>query len=357
MTPDTPARSSGAGAVTSTAVLATIACGFVLYVLARILTPLALAVFLLISIEGLARVLTQRARLPKWASLPASIGVVVAVFGLAVWLISSNAAQIARDSSPYVDRLNALLQGGAARLGLHEVPTISGLVHQLNPSRYTGVIAAGVGHLLESAVFVLVYLGFLLASRHNFEGKLRQLFADRTREEEALLIFGRIRRGVESYIWVQTVVGIIIASASALLMWAVGLSNILFWTFLIFLSNYIPAIGAAIGVLLPALFGLVNLDSAWVSVALVVGLEAIHFTVSHVVQPRMQGKSLNLDPIVVLLALAFWGLLWGLPGAFLSTPLTVVAMAICAEFGTTRGVAVLLSADGRPYHVERSKPA
>ncbi len=352
---DIPHRARGA--TTSLALLATLASGFTLFALARILTPLALAVFLLISIGGLARTLTGRVGVPKWASLAASIGVVVALFALAIWLISSNAAQIARDSGPYVDRLNALLQAGAARLGVHEVPTINGLVHQLNPARYTGVIAAGVGHLLESAVFVLVYLGFLLASRRNFEGKLRRAYTDPAREGEALRIVDRVRRGVESYIWVQTVVGLIIAGASALLMWSVGLSNVLFWTFLIFLSNYIPAIGAAIGVLLPALFGLVNLDSAWVSVALVVGLEAIHFTVSHVVQPRMQGKSLNLDPIVVLLALAFWGLLWGLPGAFLSTPLTVMAMAILVEFPATRGIAVLLSADGRPYASETTTAA
>lgn len=82
---------------------------------------------------------------------------------------------------------------------------------------------------------------------------------------------------------------------------------------------------------------------------LVAGLEAVHFVVSHVVQPRMQGRSLNLDPIVVLLALAFWGAVWGVVGAFLSMPLTVVAMAILAEFRASRPIAVLLSSDGKPF--------
>jgi hypothetical protein len=63
----------------------------------------------------------------------------------------------------------------------------------------------------------------------------------------------------------------------------------------------------------------------------------------------MQGDSLNLDPIVVLLALAFWGVIWGVVGALLSTPLTVMAMAIFAEFKGTRPLAVLLSSDGKPY--------
>jgi len=62
----------------------------------------------------------------------------------------------------------------------------------------------------------------------------------------------------------------------------------------------------------------------------------------------MQGKSLNIDPIAVLLSLAFWGAIWGLPGMFLSTPLTVMAMIILAQFDGSRWIAILLSSDGEP---------
>ena len=152
----------------------------------------------------------------------------------------------------------------------------------------------------------MIYLGFLLASRRGFEAKGRQLFQNPDRRAEAGRVVERIRRGVESYIWVQTMVCIIIAAASAAMMSLVGLHHVLFWAFIIFLANYIPAIGGAIGVLLPPLFGLVELDGLWRPLILVAGLEASHFVVSHVVQPRMQGKNLNLDPLVVLLSLAFW---------------------------------------------------
>jgi predicted PurR-regulated permease PerM len=52
---------------------------------------------------------------------------------------------------------------------------------------------------------------------------------------------------------------------------------------------------------------------------------------------------------VVLLALAFWGAVWGAVGAFLSTPLTVMIMAVLAEFQSSRPLAVLLSSDGKPF--------
>jgi len=175
------------------------------------------------------------------------------------------------------------------------------------------------------------------------------MFPGRGERAEAVLIFDRVRRGVESYVWVQTVVGVLITALSAVLMLATGLTHIPFWCAIIFLTNYIPAIGAAVGVLFPAAFGLVEFQDIWRPLVLLGGLEAVHFAVSHVVQPRMQGQSLNLDPIVILLALTFWGALWGVVGAFLSTPLAVMAMAILAEFPATRPLAVLLSRDGKPY--------
>jgi len=328
-------------------VLTALAVGFTAYALRSILIPFLLALFLLLVIGGFEEVLTRRVRLPPRAALPAAIVAVVAMFGLSIWLIVHNAEGIAADSGAYASRLDVILKMFADKVGLAAAPTIDSLFHQANPARFAPVVAKEAGHVLEGAVFVLVYLAFMLASRAGFGAKVAEIFRDAA-HEEAVGVARRIQAGVESYVWVQTLVGLIIAGASILLMWPMGISHLLFWAFLIFLANYIPAIGAAIGVLLPPLFGLVELNDLWRPIALLVGLEAIHFGVSHIVQPRMQGASLNIDPIVVLLSLAFWGAIFGIAGAFLSTPLTVVVMVVCAEFDATHWVAILLSEDGKP---------
>jgi predicted PurR-regulated permease PerM len=330
------------------AILTVIAVGVTLWALRAILTPFILAVFLLLVIGGLEDVLTRWTPVTRKAALPFAIVAVVAAFGLSIWLIAENAASIVEQSSVYAARLDQILGMFADRFGLQAAPTIDQLFHRLNPGRYAPVVARGAGHILEGAVFVLIYLGFMLASRAGWGAKIGLIFPD-GRHQEALDVAGRIQHGVESYVWVQTVVGLIIAGASVLVMWPLGITHLLFWAFLIFLANYIPAIGAALGVLLPPLFGLVDLNDLWRPITLLVLLEMIHFAVSHVVQPRMQGRSLNIDPIVVLLSLAFWGAIFGIAGAFLSTPLTVVVMFVCGEFSATRWLAVLLSADGKPY--------
>ena len=70
----------------------------------------------------------------------------------------------------------------------------------------------------------------------------------------------------------------------------------------------------------------------------------------------MQGRSLNIDPVVVLVSLAFWSAIWGVTGAFLSTPLTVMAMVILAQFDGSRWIAVILSADGEPQQLKNRMP-
>ena len=135
-----------------------------------------------------------------------------------------------------------------------------------------------------------------------------------------------------------------------------GVENAVFWAFLIFIASYIPVIGGAVGILAPPVFALIQFESFWPAIILLAVLQAIQFVVGNIILPRMQGDSLNMDPIVVLLSLAFWGLIWGMTGMFLSTPLTVMVMVILAQFDGTRWLAVLLSADGQPEKLRDRHP-
>jgi AI-2 transport protein TqsA len=61
----------------------------------------------------------------------------------------------------------------------------------------------------------------------------------------------------------------------------------------------------------------------------------------------LMGKSLNMSPFAIILSLAFWGTIWGIVGMFLSVPIMVLVMIICAHIPGWRWVAVLLSKDGK----------
>ena len=353
---DGPRPSRFATLKAANVLVAVILVGFTLWALRGILEPFVLAVFLLLMIDGMARAFAERVpRFPKRLALPTAIVSILALFGLVITLAVQNAGDFLAHSGEYSQRLNAILDQGSQRLGLETSPTVEDVIHRLNPGRFAGEAAKAIGHGGEATVFVLIYLGFLLASGRGFQAKIDALFPRRRERAEADKIFKRIRGGVESYLWVQTVVGLIIATASGVLLAIMGVQHIFFWCLIVFVANYVPAVGGAVGVLFPAAFALVEADALWKPIVLVVLLETVHFFVNHVIQPRMQGDSLNVDPLAVLLALAFWGAIWGVTGAFLSTPLTVVAMAVLAEFPASRAIAILLSGDGRPFPVQTDK--
>ena len=75
---------------------------------------------------------------------------------------------------------------------------------------------------------------------------------------------------------------------------------------------------------------------------------SIEMVLGNIIDPRMQGMQLNISPLVILISLAVWGYVWGLPGMFLSVPLTSMMQIICANVPSLRPIAILLS-EGRNY--------
>jgi len=335
--------------------IAVVAVGFALHWLQPIFTPLVLAIFLTFLIDGLARQIDTRLKfLPSWAPLPIALVLIILAFLGSVWLIADGIQGFTDQIVQFGRRIDGVIARLATVLNFEPV-TVTELLRKLDIEKITSaaptLMRSVTGALsgLGFTFFVLVYLGFLIASRDSFRRKIVVLFPEREDRKEAVHVFDRVRAGVEGYIWVQTVTGLMIAAGCWAVMAAVGLENALFWAFLIFLLSYIPIIGGAVAGLAPPLFALVQFETYWQALVLFGVIQAWLFIIGNLVLPKMQADDQNIDPVVVLLSLAFWGAIWGVTGAFLSTPLTVMAMAIMAEFKGSRWIAVLLSGDGDPY--------
>lgn len=346
-------------AANAVVLIAVVAGGAALYWLRDILTPLAMALFLMIMIDGVKRAIERRTPIPPRFAGAAALILVVLGFLASIWIIVDGAAGFFTDASgvagsigPRIDQIS----GDVAHLfGVAEPPTLNDMIAGIDVRGWLTSAAFQVQGAATGAFFVMIYLGFLLASQAGFRKKMVGMFPERGPRQEALEVFERVRGGVEGYLWVQAVTGAMVCAVAWVLMRAVGLQNAEFWTFVIFIVGFIPMLGGAVAGCAPPMFALVQFESYWPALILFVCLQTLLFLVGNLIQPRMQGDNQNIDPIVVLLALAFWGKLWGVAGMFLSTPLAVMAMAILAEFKGSRWMAVLLSGDGEPYVDKKSK--
>jgi AI-2 transport protein TqsA len=336
--------------------VAVVVTGAAAHWMGGIITPLLLAIFLAVMVDGLSRAILARVpSLPPRAATGAAILVSILLVVFSVVVVMANAQGFIGTLAKDQPKLNALLSQTATELGPHTPKSVAQLLGRLDPMQYAPAVAQALQNFGSAAVLVLLYLGFLIASRHAFERKTVRLFGSREARREALDVFLRVRDAIERYLWIQTVTGLVIALGTFGVMLAVGLDHAFFWAFLVFILNYVPILGAVAGIGLPALFALLQFGDWGHALVVLGGAFAIAFVVGNIFLPRMQGNSLNMDPLIVMLSLAFWGAIWGLPGMFLSTPLTVLSMVILAQFRGSHWIAILLSGDGDPLGVAAEK--
>lgn len=317
---------------------------------ADLLKPLALAVFLWLTIDAFADSLSKRLKfIKKGFAIPIAVMIVFLSLAFLVGFVIEYAASFSGSLVQYQTRLNEVVAQGHALLKISGEPlTVGELFAKVNPS----TLLRGVADTLQSfggqALFVIIYVASLFAAQASLPKKMVQIFGRGAELTRASQISKAISRSMEQYLWVQTITGVMIAAACWLLFTIVGLENALFWAMVTFVLAYIPVVGGLAASVLPALFALVQFSSPIPALVIFGVSQTIQFVVGNVIQPRMTGDSLNISVLVVFLSLAFWGKLWGGPGMFLAVPLTVMMMIILAQFPSTRWIAVMMSNNGNP---------
>jgi predicted PurR-regulated permease PerM len=289
-------------------------------------------------------------------ALAISLVLVLGFLSLVFWVLARNIGVFVSNAPAYQERLEAMALNLQHQLGFGgEAWTLKGLLAQIGPAAVVGQIAAILQAVIGNTVLIMIYLIFLFPSAAAFKRKLPWLAATAQGRARVQAVVGSIRTSIQNYLMVQTLMSAIISIASYLTLVAIGLPYPNFWALLIFGLNYIPTIGSIVAVLLPTLFALVQFNGWGHAAAVAIGLHVWQFGIGTFLQPRVTGETMNLSTLVVVLSLAIWGTLWGVAGAFLAAPLTVLVMIVLAQFPDTRWIAALLSANGRPLGRHRAE--
>jgi predicted PurR-regulated permease PerM len=200
-------------------------------------------------------------------------------------------------------------------------------------------VAKRLNRLAGFAVLVFVFLMMALLEVRQFGAKLASLQNGDKLARASSEIAAKFRR----YMLVRTLLSILTGLAIWGFALLAGLEPAIAWGLLGFALNYIPFIGPFVATLLPAVFAVAQLDT-WQAVILVfMGLTAIQFLIGNYLEPLAAGAALSISPLVVIFAVFFWGLLWGIPGALIGVPIMLTVIAISAEYPSSKWVATLLS--------------
>ena len=263
-------------------------------------------------------------------------------------LILYNQTQLASESWPkYAERLNGIAADLSAALGSDVFEKLAALVSEADFTGLVSGFAGSTGATLSAMALVVMYSAFLLAERGRMPEKFGFLVPDEVKAKTYLAVFNRVNQGVRRYLWIKTIMSLMTSGLCYVILRFYAVDFAEFWGLLIFLLNFIPSVGSIVGVILPSVLTLLQFDTVWVFVQVAALMSLVQFVIGNIVEPKYMGKTLNLSPFVVIVALTFWGTIWGIEGMFLSVPFTASLVIICSNIPALRWIAILLSSDGR----------
>jgi predicted PurR-regulated permease PerM len=155
--------------------------------------------------------------------------------------------------------------------------------------------------------------------------------------------FDTVKRSVLSYLFVKTVVSVIVGVLTYLICLTFGVKFSFTWAFITFILNFVPNVGAIASTVLPGLMHLIQYGSIKMMLFLILSLVAVHNIMGNLIEPKWLGSNLRLNTVMVLFGLVFWGYIWGVPGMMISVPLMVILKLIFEFNPSTEIFARLMS--------------
>lgn len=317
-----------------------------------LITPFVIAVLISFIINELTlrlgRIKIYGKKFPK---LIRSILAFIIIFGTMyaiVELLISNIEGIVASMPEYIANLHDSYDKATS---LVKDPKYTEYLHKWIRSLDLASMAASAlnslsGMLANSAV-VLVYVIFLLMGSAADKMKLDKLFPVKASQYKKFMNnLDNISGSVRYYISSMTVISLVTGGVSYIILLILGVEYAFLWAFLIFVLNFIPYIGPLISSLLPGIFAVITTGHLIQFVYVFAAMEGIQIIIGNFIQPMVMSKGTNLSAVVVIVSLAFWGMLWGITGMILAVPIMAVIVIICSQIPGAQWIAIMLSEKG-----------
>jgi len=319
-------------------VLTVLAVGAALRWLAPVMIPFVLSVFGALILSPLIEFQVKRLRMPRSAAIGATLVLAFLLLGGIAALVSASVSQLAANSDGYQQKALALLNSGMGLLPLErfgvEEAAIADPLKKFSMGTLGNLLLGTTNAILDilsNGFLVLVFLLFLLLGSSGKGPAPGSTWAQ---------IDARIKRYLVAKGVLSAATGLLVGVILAFL----GVDLALVFGLFAFLLNFIPSVGSVIATLLPLPVVIASPTLSPTLAVLAIAVPgAIQFTIGSIIEPKVMGESLDLHPVAIVMNLIIWGMLWGIVGMLLSTPILVVIKILCEKLDSTQWLAALLA--------------
>ncbi len=338
-------------------VIAVVALFSALYLARALFLPIFLAIILSLTLQPIVRTLSRR-------GLPAGFISILLILLLASGLLVvatglSQPVQQWIDDAPRIafiakQRLGDLTQPmEAIRQAEEQVQAIADSPDSTAAEvvvRQGGFMSRTADDVVSIAATILITLAlslFILAHSDTFYEKLIKSLPRLSDKKRAFRIFIDTERTVSRYLLTIAAINLTLGLAVGAVMALLGLPDPFLWGLLAGLLNFMPYLGALVGLSFVSVAALITFDSIGYAALIPLSYFALTTLEGHFLTPIILGRQLKLNAVAILLSVLIWGFVWGIIGMLIAVPILIIVKVFCDHVESLKPFGEFLSAADR----------
>jgi len=318
-------------------IIAIVAVAFALYFTRAIMIPFVLALFVRILIDPIIEFQINNLKIHRLIAIIVAIFLIIGLFMIIIPIIIDSVAIFLASASDYNYKVLFLIDTIISKLQTLDIEINREIIKDsfinLPFLEFASSALSNGANFVAKFFLVVIMTLFLLIGGGG---------------KEKSQTWDKINYHVKKYIFTKFITSAVTGFLTGLIYWFLGLELALIFGSLTFILNFIPTFGSIIAVFLPLPVAFLQYNDPTNIVLIFILPSLVHIVIGNILEPKMFGEAFGLHPVTIILALIFWGMLWGITGMLLAAPLTAIIRIIFDQFNTTKPFSLLLS--GQLHH-------
>lgn len=320
--------------------LSAIALCLVLNMASGVFIPLVIAWFLLQIFRPVTK-LGGRLKLPPMLNISLVFALLLCIGLLGVKFVALQVTEFSHIYSQYSSKLSETMIDLMKVLNIPSETVIDFNLGYWLRSNVRNISELAIA-LSSKIVMTLVFLAFMILEAQYIDDKIKKAFMG-VNAVRVKNILDTVSKQISSYLGALTLISVATGLCAWLILLAIGVKLATSWAVITIVLNFIPTVGSIIATIPPVVMAFIQFSPSYFRPLLVLALlTSIQITIGNVITPKVVGDRLGLSPIVILLSLLLCSMIWGIPGAVLSTPIASIIKIICENTRALYPIAVIM---------------
>ena len=291
----------------------------------------------------------KRRRLSVGLGIIAVVLGAIVLIGLIGAIFTICADQLATTLPHYNEKATALLHSAEESLTalLSQAGYTSSDINSaesIQPAKVLSVVGSGFGSafsFFSTSLIVLFMMLMMIAGQEAIMRGVKSGYGEST-HKKVVDFFHTIDEKVQRFLIAKTIVNLITASATFVILTLFGLDLAFVFAVLTFFLSYIPAVGGLLALLLPITLSVLQFDHGGMIGGMIAALLVMNTTIDRFIEPKLLGQSMDLSPLIVFLSFVLFTWMWGSIGAIIAVPITAIMKAAFEATPSLRPIAMMM---------------